>query len=88
MEEEAKEAALLLSKTKTISNIRASHLQKLFWTERHSFPAVASTKQKLDLVDPFLIYKFNGENSTGVPKYVYKSSGDMAMLDTSNEHTG
>ena len=80
MEEEAEEAALLLSKTKTISNIRASHLKKLFLTERHSFPAVASAKQKLDPVDPFLIYKFNGENSTGVPKYVYKSSWDMAML--------
>ena len=80
MEEEAEEAALLLSKTKTISNIRASHLKKLFLTERHSFPAVASAKQKLDPVDPFLIYKFNGENSTGVPKDVYKSSWDMAML--------
>ena len=80
MEEEAEEAALLLSKTKTISNIRASHLKKLFSTERHSFPAVASAKQKLDPVDPFLIYKFNGDNSTGVPKYVYKSSWDMAML--------
>ena len=30
MEEEAEEAALLLSKTKTISNIRTSHLKKLF----------------------------------------------------------
>ena len=80
MEEEAEEAALLLSKTKAISNIRASHLKKLFLTERHSFPAIASAKQKLDPVDPFLIYKFNGDNSTGVPKYVYKSSRDMAML--------
>ena len=80
MKEEAEEAALLLSKTKTISNIRASHLKKLFLTERHSFPAVASAKQKLDLVNPFLIYKCNGENSTEVPKYVYKSSQDMAMV--------
>ena len=30
MEEEAEEAALLLSKTKAISNIIASHLKKLF----------------------------------------------------------
>ena len=79
MEEKAEEAALL-SKTKAISNIRASHPKKLFSTERHSFPVIASVKQKLDPVDPFLIYKFNGNNSTGVPKYVYKSSWDMAML--------
>ena len=49
MEEETEEAALLLSKTKTISNIRASHLKKLFSTERHSFPVIASAKQKLVL---------------------------------------
>ena len=80
MKEEAEEAALLLSKTNTISNIRASHLKKLFSTERHSLPAIANAKQKLDPVDPFLTYKFNGDNSTGVPKYDYNSSQDMVML--------
>ena len=44
MEEEAEEAALLLSKTKAISNIRASHLKKLFSTERHSFSAIPNAK--------------------------------------------
>ena len=64
MEEEAEEATLLLSKTKTISNIIASDLKKLFSTERHSFSAIANVKQKLNPVDPFLISKFNGDNST------------------------
>ena len=68
MEAEAAEAALLLCKTKTISNIRASHLKKHFLTERYPFPTIASAKQKLDPVDPFLIYKFNGDNSEGVAK--------------------
>ena len=80
MEDEAEKAPLLLGNTKTISNIRASHLKKLFSTERHSFSAIANVKQKLDPVDPFLIYKCNGDNSTGVPKYAYKTSWDMAML--------
>ena len=80
VEEEAEETPLLLSKTKGICNIRANHPKKLFSTERHSYPAIANAKQKLDLVDPFLVYKFNGDNSTGVPKYIYKASWDMAML--------
>ena len=74
-EQEAEEAALLLSNTKEISMIRCAHLKQIFSDDRPSMRALKNGKEKLDKVDPFLLYSYNNEKEdASKPTCVYKSS--------------
>ena len=74
-EQEAEEAALLLSNTKEISKIRCANLKQIFSDEHHSMRALKNAKEKLDTVNPFLLYSYNNEKEdASKPTFVYKSS--------------
>ena len=74
-EQEAEEAALLLSNTKEMSKIRCAHLKQIFSDDHHSMRAVKNAKEKLDKVDPFLLYSYKNENEdASKPTCIYKSS--------------